>query len=88
MDPILVISAVGVAACLLFLIGGKLKLFRWAGGIFVRVIVGALALFFLNTFGSAVGYHLPINFFTVGVAGILGLPGLVMLIAADLFIIG
>ncbi|WP_158738353.1 pro-sigmaK processing inhibitor BofA family protein [Alteribacillus sp. YIM 98480] len=87
MDPILYISIAGVGVCLFLLLGGGMKAFRWTGGIFVRLIIGALALFFLNAFGSAVGYHLPINAFTVMVSGLLGIPGVVMLVAVDLFIL-
>ncbi|SDI23337.1 inhibitor of the pro-sigma K processing machinery [Alteribacillus persepolensis] len=87
MDPILYISLAGIGVCLFLLLGGNMKPFRWAGSIFVRFIIGALALFFLNVFGSAVGYHLPINAFTVAVSGFLGVPGVVMLVTVDLFIL-
>ncbi|MFB4163683.1 pro-sigmaK processing inhibitor BofA family protein [Alteribacillus sp. JSM 102045] len=86
MDPILYISIAGIGVCLFLLLGGGSKTFRWAGGVFVRLIIGALALFFLNVFGSAVGYHLPINAFTVTVSGLLGVPGVLMLVAVDLLI--
>ncbi|RSL29351.1 pro-sigmaK processing inhibitor BofA [Salibacterium salarium] len=87
MDPILYISLAGVGVCLFFLIGGGKKSFKWVGSILVRLIVGALALFFLNAFGSAFDYHLPINLVTVLISGLLGIPGVLMLVAVDLFII-
>ncbi|RSL29261.1 pro-sigmaK processing inhibitor BofA [Salibacterium salarium] len=87
MDPILYISLAGVGVCLFFLIGGGKKPFKWAGGFLVRLIIGALALFFLNAFGSVLDYHLPINLVTVFVSGILGIPGVLMLVAVDIFIL-
>ncbi|SFM45670.1 pro-sigmaK processing inhibitor BofA family protein [Salibacterium qingdaonense] len=88
MNPILYISLAGVAACLFFMFGKGGRSMRWTGNLLVKLILGALALFFLNAFGTAVGYHLPINTVTVSVSGLLGIPGILMLIAIDIFIIG
>ncbi|MFZ4453987.1 pro-sigmaK processing inhibitor BofA family protein [Salibacterium aidingense] len=87
MDPILYISLAGIGVCLFFLLGGGKKPIKWAGGILVKLVIGALALFFLNAFGSAVDYHLPINAVTVSVSGLLGIPGILMLVAVDIFIL-
>ncbi|WP_269758133.1 pro-sigmaK processing inhibitor BofA family protein [Thalassobacillus sp. C254] len=50
-------------------------------------MIGALALFFLNVFGSAVGYHIPLNLFTVSISGLLGIPGVALLVVVDLLIL-
>ncbi|WP_240378201.1 pro-sigmaK processing inhibitor BofA family protein [Bacillus piscicola] len=87
MDPIILISLAGIALCMFFLMGGLTSSFKWMGSILVRLVIGAMALFFLNIFGGVFDYHLPINLFTVGVSGLLGFPGLFMLVAVDLFIL-
>jgi inhibitor of the pro-sigma K processing machinery len=56
----------------------------WTG--VINVLIGALGLYFLNMFGQLIGFTLPINLFTAGVAGILGIPGLVALILSKLMI--
>ncbi|MGY4688176.1 pro-sigmaK processing inhibitor BofA family protein [Salibacterium sp. K-3] len=87
MNPVLYISLAGVLACLFFMFGRGGKPLKWTGNILVKLIIGALALFFLNAFGTAVDYHIPINAVTVSVSGLLGIPGVLLLIAIDIFII-
>lgn len=81
MGPVFVISFIGGIILLLLIIGTPLKPLRFAGAVAMRVIIGALLLFFLNTFGQAAGLHVPINIFTAGVSGLLGLPGVGALVA-------
>jgi len=53
----------------------------------MKLIIGALLLFFLNAFGSFVGYHIPINLVTTSVSGFLGIPGIALLIAVEQLIL-
>ncbi|SFE64057.1 pro-sigmaK processing inhibitor BofA family protein [Alteribacillus iranensis] len=87
MDPIVIASLAGIGICLFLLLGPSTKWMKWTGSIFVRLVVGAVALFLLNVFGGVFEYHLPINLFTVSVSGLLGFPGVLMLVAVDLFIL-
>lgn len=41
--------------------------------------VGLIILWVVDLVGAAVGFNIPLNFFTVMVTGLLGLPGLAML---------
>lgn len=68
--------------------GAPLKPIRLVGQVFVKVLIGALFLFFLNAFGASFDLHVPINLVTSAVSGLLGLPGLAALVIIDLFIIG
>lgn len=80
-EPIMVISILGGLILLLLVLGAPLKPIRIIGQGFVRVLVGALFLFFLNAFGTLIDLHIPINIMTASISGFLGLPGMVALIA-------
>jgi len=81
MEPLLVVSIIVSLIILLLLMGASSKPFRVVGNVFVKVIIGGMLLFFLNAFGSSFGLHVPINIITAGIAGLLGVPGLLSLAA-------
>lgn len=58
------------------------------GILFVKLAVGACFLFLLNSFSGDYGLHVPINFVTSAIAGILGIAGVVSLAIIQLWIIG
>lgn len=72
---------------LLLIVGAPVKPLRFIANTTVKLGIGVLLLFFLNIFGGAIGLHVPINLFTVGVSGFLGLFGVASLAAIHLFII-
>ncbi|MGM9928053.1 MAG: pro-sigmaK processing inhibitor BofA family protein [Bacillus sp. (in: firmicutes)] len=87
MEPIVVVSIiVGLILILLFL-GTSFKPLRFIGGVMVKFVIGAMFLFFLNAFGSNIDLHVPINVATAGVAGFLGIPGLLSLAAIQYWIL-
>lgn len=81
MEPIYIIGIIAGLVMLFLLIGAPLKPMRLMGGLAVRLLIGALFLFFLNTFGTSIDLHIPINIVTTAVSGILGIPGLASLVA-------
>ncbi|MFC4324333.1 pro-sigmaK processing inhibitor BofA family protein [Litchfieldia salsa] len=87
MEPIIVISILGGLVLLLLLVGAPIKPIRLIGQGIVKIMIGALLLFFLNAFGSTLGLHVPINLATSTVSGLLGIPGLVALIVIERFIL-
>lgn len=87
MEPIVVLSIIGVLIFLLLLLGAPMKPLKWLGHGASRLFIGAIMLFFLNAFGTIVDYSLPINLFTAAVSGFLGIPGLITLVITDIFII-
>lgn len=46
----------------------------------VNIILGGLLLLFVNTIGAGFGLHIPFNAITALVSGILGIPGVILLI--------
>lgn len=87
MDPIIIVSLLGGVIFLLLVLGAPIKPLRLIGQGMIRLIIGALFLFFLNAFGSVFDYHLPINIVTASVSGFLGIPGLIALVVIDLFVL-
>ncbi|RXJ01134.1 pro-sigmaK processing inhibitor BofA [Anaerobacillus alkaliphilus] len=87
MDPIIVVTILGGIIFLLLVLGAPIKPLRFIGQGMIRLIIGALFLFFLNAFGSVFDYHIPINLATASVSGFLGIPGLIALVIIDLFVL-
>lgn len=87
MDPIIIVTFLGGIIFLLLVLGAPIKPLRIVGQGMIKLIIGALFLFFLNAFGSAFDYHIPINFVTTTVSGFLGIPGVLLLIAIDQLIL-
>lgn len=87
MDPVVVISILGGLIILLLFIGAPVKPIRFAGQAAVKILIGAIFLFFLNAFGTSFGVYVPINVATAAVSGLLGLPGVFALVAIQTWII-
>lgn len=50
----------------------------------VNILLGILVLWLVNKFGGSLGISIPINIITGLVVGILGLPGVIILIVLSL----
>lgn len=87
MEPIIVISVLGGLVVLLLFSGAPFKPARFVGQSMIKLIIGALFLFFLNVAGNRYGIHVPINFATSAISGFLGIPGLFALVAIQKWII-
>ncbi|GLB62035.1 pro-sigmaK processing inhibitor BofA family protein [Cytobacillus sp. NCCP-133] len=87
MDPIVVISILGGLILLLLFIGAPVKPLRLIGQGTIKLIIGALLLFFLNAFGNQFGIQVPINLATSAISGLLGIPGLFALVAIQMWVI-
>ncbi|QFT87096.1 Sigma-K factor-processing regulatory protein BofA [Bacillus sp. THAF10] len=87
MEPMFVIGLIGGLILLVLIVGTPLKPLQFAGHMVIKVIIGALFLFFLNAFGNSMGIHVPINFVTSAVSGLLGIPGVVALVIIQLYIV-
>ena len=81
LQPIYVITILGGLILLLLFSGAPIKPVRFIGQSIIKLLIGALLLFFLNVGGSRYGLHVPINFATSAISGFLGIPGLVALAA-------
>lgn len=49
----------------------------------INGITGVVGLFLINFIGSGINFYIAINAVTAGVCAVLGLPGLVLLIAVQ-----
>ncbi|HET7627755.1 MAG TPA: pro-sigmaK processing inhibitor BofA family protein [Bacillales bacterium] len=87
MEPMYIIAMIGGLIVLLLVIGAPVKPIRWIGAAAVRLMIGALFLFFLNIFGTSLDLHIPINLITTAVSGFLGIPGLCVLVAIKYLIL-
>jgi inhibitor of the pro-sigma K processing machinery len=87
MDPIIIISLFAGLILILFFIGAPIKPLRFVGQGIIKILIGALFLFFLNEFGTSLGIYVPINLVTASVSGILGVPGVLALVAIENWII-
>jgi inhibitor of the pro-sigma K processing machinery len=87
LQPIYVISILGGLILLLLFSGVPFKPLRFIGQSVIKLLIGALLLFFLNVGGSRYGIHVPINVVTSAVSGFLGIPGLVALAAIQHFVL-
>lgn len=87
MSPFFYFFITCVIVCVFILFGGVKKAFHWATVLITRFFIGVFALFFINVIGSLFAYHLPINLFTAIVSGLLGIPGVIVLVLIDYMII-
>jgi inhibitor of the pro-sigma K processing machinery len=87
LEPIVVVSIIGVLILLLLFIGTPLKPIRFLGQGVIKILIGALLLFFLNAVGNQFGLHIPINLITSSVSGLLGIPGLCALVVIQTLIL-
>ncbi|MDQ0233570.1 pro-sigmaK processing inhibitor BofA family protein [Metabacillus malikii] len=87
MDPIIIFSALGGLVLILLFVGAPLRPLKLVGQLLIKVVIGALLLFFVNAFGTSLDIHIPINFITASISGILGIPGLIALIIIKTIII-
>ncbi|WP_170005877.1 pro-sigmaK processing inhibitor BofA family protein [Bacillus fonticola] len=87
MEPVWVVSIiVGVIVLLLFW-GVSFRPLRFIGLGVMKICIGALFLFLVNTVGGQFDLHVPINLVTATVSGILGIPGVAALIAIDMWVL-
>jgi inhibitor of the pro-sigma K processing machinery len=87
MEPIVIISIIGALILLLLFIGTPLKPIQFAGQGIIKIMIGALLLFFLNAVGNQFGLNVPINFVTSAVSGFLGIPGLCALVVIQTWVL-
>lgn len=87
MDPVVLFIGLGAAVVLLLTVGAPMKPIRFLGNLSVRLVIGLLLLFLVNATGGWTGLHIPINPITASVTGILGIPGLALLVAVKQFLL-
>lgn len=79
---VLVFAAIAVIVVAKLLAWPFKKLIKLA----LNLVGGVILVWLVNTFGHIVGITIPFNIFTALIAGILGIPGVVLLILIGFFI--
>lgn len=81
------IIGIVVLAVLVFLLFPLLKLLKkplkWAFKILIHAGFGFIALVVLNFFGSIIGVNIEITWLSAIIAGVLGLPGVILLLVVQ-----
>ena len=81
MNPGLIVAFVA-GVLLLYLIA---KIFvvpiKFIGKLLINAVIGGILLWILDYFGAYIGLRIPINPITALIAGALGVPGILLLIA-------
>ncbi|WP_239630859.1 pro-sigmaK processing inhibitor BofA family protein [Paenibacillus sp. H1-7] len=78
---------IGSGVLLLFTLFRQKSAFQWIGYFCLQVAFAAFLLYILNLFGPYTRLEVPLNAATVGTVSVLGVPGLLMLIALKLWVI-
>lgn len=87
MVRMIILSVLGGIVLLLLFSGAPMKPIKFIGQSMIKMLIGALLLFFLNVAGNRYGIHVPINFATSAVSGFLGIPGLFTLVAIQRWVL-
>lgn len=87
MEPMMILFLLVGLIVVFLLIGAPLKPIKYIGQGCIKLLIGALLLFFLNAFGNQFGVHIPINFITSAVSGFLGIPGVLALVVIDMWVV-
>ncbi|WP_035726288.1 pro-sigmaK processing inhibitor BofA family protein [Gracilibacillus boraciitolerans] len=81
-----IISGIVLLIVILLIKGFPVNIVKSSSRVVMKVTIGVLVLFFFNLFGASFGLHIPINFFTAIMVGLLGLPGIACLTALHVFV--
>lgn len=69
----------------IFILALIIKFFKWPLKILLNGIFGVFLLYIVNFLGASFGIHIGINIVTALIAGILGIPGVAVLIIFKMF---
>ena len=85
--PIIIAYAVGI---LLILLLGRILVIplKIVLKLVYNGLIGGLVLWLVNLIGSPMGFSLPITVWTALLVGLLGLPGVAILIVYYMFLVG
>jgi inhibitor of the pro-sigma K processing machinery len=75
------------AVLLLFVILRNKFAGRWLSYLGLNLVIAGFMLYFINLMASYTHFTLPINIPTLGTIGLLGIPGLLLLVALKLVLV-
>lgn len=77
---LLAVPAVIVIGMIVLLLKLLRKPIRWAFKLLLHAVFGFVALFIFNFFGGLVGVTLGLNWLNAVITGVLGIPGVILLL--------
>ncbi|MBP1994981.1 pro-sigmaK processing inhibitor BofA family protein [Paenibacillus eucommiae] len=60
---------------------------RWISVLAMNIVFAALILYVINLFGSYTHMNIPMNYLTLAVVALLGIPGVLLLIALKIVLL-
>jgi inhibitor of the pro-sigma K processing machinery len=76
-----VIIVYGACLIVLFIIGRVFYLpLKHIFKLLINSVLGGFLIYIVNVVGSSFGFHIGLNFWTAGFTGMLGVPGVVLLV--------
>ena len=63
-----------------------IKPLKWLFRLFLSCLLGAAAIWVFDLIGGGLGWHLALNPLTALITGVLGLPGMVMMLVFGTFL--
>lgn len=87
MDTSTIIIAVGIFLLLALFLTLLAKPIKWALKLLLNALFGFIILFVVNFFGGFIGINITVGWISALVAGILGIPGVILLILIETFIL-
>lgn len=74
--------------CFIFLFGRIfVKPLKFVCKLVLNSILGGLLILLINFIGQSINFHIGLNIFTSALIGLLGLPGAILLIILQIFIV-
>lgn len=81
MDKIFILLAWVAGILLVLVLGKKLKIpLRLVLKLLMNGLLGGVVILLINLLGQSIHFHISLNIFSALIVGILGLPGVILLI--------
>ena len=88
MPEINLIIAYIIGIIILFLIGKVLLLpIKFLLKLIYNALIGGIILIIINLFGNFINFDIPVNFISALIVGILGIPGIALLVILKYFFV-
>lgn len=88
MDNYAFFIIIGILLFLFFILKFFYKPIKWILKFLINGLLGVTLLYLSNKLCGNLGWHIGINWYSIGCCGILGLPGFILIILLKLTILG
>lgn len=72
--------------CVIAVIGWMIKCEKGGRCVMLSAVTGIAALFAVNTVGLISGVTVAVNWYTLGISGVMGLPGVISMLAMNMIL--